>query len=215
MLAERVPLARPVFVTHLVTDKPLYKPGEIVRFRSLTLDRASFLPPANDMHLQFKLRNPSGALIPLDDGNGRVMIGLKPVMGPDGKPLRGIGTGEYDLGPDAPGGEYTLEVVEIQDRGREVVLDTRKFLVNKYVADVFEKKLEFDGKSYGPGDTIQARVEVSRTAGGPMKSAQADVIARLNDGSKEGRKLFATDNAAFQLVTDQASRQTKTVLNVR
>ena len=105
VLAERVPLARPVYVTHLVTDKPLYKPGEIVRFRSLTLDRATFLPPEHDLHLQFKLRKPDGATIPLDDGNGRVMDGLKPVIGPDGKPVRGIGTGEFFVEPDAPGGD--------------------------------------------------------------------------------------------------------------
>jgi predicted negative regulator of RcsB-dependent stress response len=211
VLAERVPLARPVYVTHLVTDKPLYKPGEIVRFRSLTLDRATFLPPAHDLHLQFKLRNPDGALIPLDAGNGRLMDGLKPVIGPDGKPVRGIGTGEFDIDANAPGGEYTLEVVEINSRNRrEVVLDTRKFIVNKYVPDIFEKKLEFDGKSYGPGDYVQARVEASRTAGGPMKDARAVVEARVNN-----KRIHFENNGRFQIVTDQATRQTKAVLNVR
>src|SRR5207248_9026303 len=92
---------------------------------------------------------------------------------------------EYELPADAPGGEYVLEVVEvIQGQGnvptRKVVLDTRRFLVNHYVPDVLEKKLEFDGKSYGPGDTVRARIEVTRTAGGPMPNARADVVASLN-----------------------------------
>ncbi len=43
VLAERIPLARPVFVTHLQTDKPLYKPGETIRFRSLPLASARTL----------------------------------------------------------------------------------------------------------------------------------------------------------------------------
>ena len=34
--------------------------------------------------------------------------------------------------------------------------------LGEFAKDTFEKKLEFDGKSYGPGDTVQARVEVSR-----------------------------------------------------
>jgi anti-sigma-K factor RskA len=211
VVAERVPLARPVYVTHLVTDKPLYKPGETVRFRSLTLDRATFLPPAHDQHLKFRLKNPDGALIPLEEGNGRVMDNLRPVIGPDGKPVRGIGTGEYDIALDAPGGEYTLEVAERNpDTRRETVLDVRRFLVNKYVPDVFEKKLEFDGKSYGPGDYVQARVEVSRTAGGPMKDAKAIVSARIDN-----KEIYADKEGKFQIVTDQATRQAKAVLNVR
>jgi alpha-2-macroglobulin-like protein len=211
VLAERVPLARPVYVTHLVTDKPLYKPGETIRFRSLTLDRATFLPPANDQILHFWLKKPDGARFPIGEGNGRVMDGVKPIVGPDGKPVRGIGAGEYELPADAPGGEYVLEVVETNpDTKRDTILETRKFLVNKYVPDVFEKKLEFDGKSYGPGDYVQAQVHVSRTAGGPMKDARAVVTAQI-----DGKTIHSEKNAHFQMVADPASRQTKAVLNIR
>ena len=73
VLAERLPLARPVYVTHLVTDKPLYKPGETIRFRSLTLDRSTLRPPAHDLHLMFRLRDPGDAVVPLDEGNGRLL----------------------------------------------------------------------------------------------------------------------------------------------
>jgi alpha-2-macroglobulin-like protein len=216
VLAERVPLARPVYVTHLVTDKPLYKPGEVIRFRSLTLDRSTFFPPERDLHLQFRLKQPDGAMIPLDDGNGRLMIGLKPVIGPDGKPIRGIGTGEFEIADTMPGGEYVLEVVELVEAkdgraAQEIVLDSRRFLINRYVPDVFEKKLEFDGKSYGPGDTVQARIEVTRTAGGPMKDARADVAASI-----DGKPPFFTEKGVrFQLVTNPTNRQVTAVYNVK
>ena len=36
-------------------------------------------------------------------------------------------------------------------RARKSLLETRKFIVNRYVPDVFEKKLEFDGKSLRAG----------------------------------------------------------------
>src|SRR5262249_55180938 len=136
------------------------------------------------------------------------------VLGPDKKPLRGIGIGEYVLPATTKGGEYALEVVEINERtGAETLLETRKFLVSEYRAAVFEKTLEFDGKSYGPGDTVQARVEVSRTEGGPMTDAAADVIATLDDGA---RNLFVARNVKFQIVPDPANpRRTKAVYNVR
>jgi hypothetical protein len=56
---------------------------------------------------------------PLDTGNGRLLRDLQPVNGPDGKPLRGIGVGEYTLGSDAVGGEYKLDLYEVGDAKKE------------------------------------------------------------------------------------------------
>jgi hypothetical protein len=210
VLEERVPLSRPVYITHLATDKPLYKPGETVRFRSLTLDRASLTPPAHDQHLRFRLRDPGDAVTPLDEGNGRLIANGQPVLGPDKKPLRGVGVGEYFIPTEAPGGEYKLDLYEVDHTtGREVLLETRKFLVNRYVPDTFEKKLEFDGKSYGAGDTVQARIEVSRTAGGPMKDARALVVATV-----DGREFFKQAGSTFAIVPADRGA-TKAVLDVR
>ncbi|MBM3983848.1 MAG: alpha-2-macroglobulin, partial [Planctomycetes bacterium] len=208
-LSELIPLARPVFVTHLATDKPLYKPGETVRFRSLTLDRAALTPPAHDLHLTFRLRDPGDAITQLDTGNGRLLSNFKPVLGPDGKPIRGIGVGEYTIPAGAPGGEYKLDLVEIDSGSRrEHLLETRKFIVNRYVPDTFEKKLEFDGKSYGAGDTVKARVEVSRTAGGPMKDAKAAVTATV-----DGKPIHQQQGATFAIVPAERGA-TKGVLDV-
>jgi hypothetical protein len=208
-LADRIPLARPVYVTHLATDKPLYQPGEIIRFRSLTLDRSTLQPPPHDLHLRFQLRVPGDSVIPLEEGNGRLLSGLQPVLGTDNKPLRGIGVGEYLLPADSPGGEYKLELLDV-DAGssKEVLLETRKFIVNRYVPDTFEKKLEFDGKSYGAGDVVQASIEVSRTAGGPMKDARANVVASIN-----GKEFHKQENQRFTIVTDASG--VKAVANLR
>ena len=207
VLAERLPLARPVFVTHLVTDKPLYKPGETIRFRSLTLDRSTLRPPGTDLHLKFRLRDPGDAVTALDEGNGRLLQDIRPVLGPDNKPLRGIGVGEHTLASDAPGGEYKLDLFEASaETGKEVLLETRKFIVNRYVPDTFEKKLEFDSKSYGPNEFVQARIEVSRTAGGPMKNATANVVA-----STDRSAFFQQPDSRF--VTDASG--TKVFLDVR
>ena len=89
-----------------------------------------------------------------------------------------------------------------------MLLETRKFIVNRYVPDTFEKKLEFDGKSYGPGESVQARIEVSRTAGGPMKDAKANVVAASN-----GKTFHEQKDAKFTTVTDAGG--TKVFLDVR
>jgi hypothetical protein len=136
---------------------------------------------------------------------------MQPVMGPDKKPLRGIGVGEYAIPEDAVGGEYKLDLYEVESgTRREVLLETRKFIVSRYNPDTFEKKLEFDGKSYGPGDTVQARIEISRTAGGPMTNAKANVVAAV-----DGREFYKLPGATFNIVPAPEKGATKAILDVR
>jgi hypothetical protein len=193
-VSAKVPLARPIFVTHLATDKPLYKPGEAVFFRSLTLDRATFLPPAKDLQLEFRITKPGGQPEPivLDGmplrGSATNYTNAGPLLGPDKKPLRGIGCGLYELPPDAPGGEYVLSVVDVtpsvdevrkQIVNKNIVLQTRKFNVIEYKPETFEKTLEFDGKSYGPGDVVMVKCTASRTQGGKLKRAAVGATAEV------------------------------------
>ena len=116
---EQLQLANPVYLTHLTTDKPMYQPGEVVRFRSLTLDRSSLKPAEEDFHFTYIVTTPTGAASHLASGQwtgsigrprGRQQPGQRPpqepapslVLGPDRKPVRGIGAGEYPLDPAAP-----------------------------------------------------------------------------------------------------------------
>jgi tetratricopeptide (TPR) repeat protein len=194
----RLPLAQPVFVTHLATDKPLYKPGETVFFRSLTLDRATFTPPDKDMTLEFRLTRPGGRPEPIVSegvalrGNARGYTDtaqpLRLAAGPDKKPIRGIGCGQFEIPPGAPGGEYTLSVVDItpsfdevrkQPTPRDITLETRKFNVIEYKPENILKTLEFDGKSYGAGETVLVKATAEPVQGGKRKlivaaSAQVD-----------------------------------------
>jgi A-macroglobulin TED domain/Alpha-2-macroglobulin family len=210
-LCEQVPLARPVYVTQLATDKPMYKPGDTVFFRSLTLERTTFQPPAAELQLQFDLIRPDGSRAPVHTGTTRLIDPEtgKTVLAPDGKPLRGVASGALNLPPACVGGEYTLAVSEInqaldehtrQPVSKVTELDKRRFLVNNYVPEKLYKKLEFDGKSYGPGDLVQVKAEASR-AEGVLKDVPVNVSV-LIDG---------------QEVKPQAPRQTddKGVVNVR
>ena len=186
-IVEELRLQAPVFATFLSTDKPMYQPGEVVYFRSLTLDRTRFLPPESELNLRFELRAPSGQPVP-----GLELVGLaKPVgpdgrlvRGPDGKPIRGVGTGAFTLPRDLPGGEYTLFVYEVplnqtQPAPEAKPLARRKILVNEYTPDRLLKTLEFDGKSYGPGDVVQAKFTVA-DQGQPLANARLKISVEAN-----------------------------------
>src|SRR5207245_9346131 len=94
-LSQQPDLVAPVYVTHLATDKPMYQPGETVRFRSLTLERFSLKPPEENINLVYTLIQPSGAQIQL--GQGAALVSqqntqtgqVTQILGPDKKPVRG------------------------------------------------------------------------------------------------------------------------------
>ncbi len=176
-VTETIRLGDPQAATMLVTDKPLYRPGERVYYRSLTLDRTSFTPLDRETNLRFVIDAPDGQPVP-----GSAVVGLakplrdgQPVAGPDGRPVRGVGTGVFELPTNLAGGEYTLKVFELSvsellpPPGAKP-LASRKFLVNRYTPDTLLKTLEFDGRTYGPGDAVRAKVTV-RDQGKPVKAS--------------------------------------------
>jgi hypothetical protein len=184
-LSEHLDLAAPVYVTHLATDRPMYQPGDTVRFRSLTLERFSLKPPAEDFHLVYTLTRPSGEKSVFLSGASRLRSADgKPgeLRGPDGQSLRGLGSGEFALEPGAPGGEYTLTVSEA---GNRFPPQERKFLVNAYQASPLNKELNFDRSSYGAGDTVVAKVKVTRAGGEPATRCRA-TAAIFIDGQPYG-----------------------------
>lgn len=171
-IAETIQLQKPVFSTFLSTDRPMYRPGETVFFRSVTLDRARFLPPDREMTLRYDLAGPDGSTMASVSGLARPVAmtpngAFNPVMGPDNKPIRGIGCGAFPLVPgngvdEVPGGEYVLTVREENaPDGTSPILATRKFVVNKYTPDKLLKTFEFDGKTYGPGAKVGAKFTVA------------------------------------------------------
>jgi hypothetical protein len=166
-VTESLKQVEPRGATMLATDRPLYQPGERVYYRSLTLDRATLRPLDRPLTLRFAVRSPDGKPVP-----GSEVVGLatpvrdgEPVAGPDGKPLRGVAAGAFDLPPMLAGGEYTLTVHEVEP-GKPVPapdakpLAERKFLVHRTTPDRFLKTLELDGRSYGPGDPVRAKLTV-------------------------------------------------------
>jgi MG2 domain len=164
-LKQKLALAAPVYLSHLTTEKPLYQPGETVRFRALLLDRFKLEPPKEDLAMTLSVLDPSGA----------ELVNLTGVS-PRSEPLRGLAMGEYTLTESAAGGEYTVRMREATGRTPE---QTRKFLVNKYQPARLEKKLEFTRKSYGPGDEVVATCNAAGV-NGPLANQPVVASAQVD-----------------------------------
>jgi anti-sigma factor RsiW len=197
-LREEMTLAAPVYVTHLEIDKPMYQLGETVHFRSLTLDRFSLKPAQEDLNLQFFLATPGPGNPERLIAQGRTALveeGAKPLNGPDGKPLRGVGAGSVVLEENAAGGEYALIVRETNKRFPE---QRRKFLVNKYEKPKLNKELDFSRKSYGPGDEVAARCKAKYLDGKPVKNCRVDVTVVVDGRQYGSQGELKSENISFQ-----------------
>lgn len=201
---HKLPLASTSYFTHLATDKPMYRPGETVRFRSLTLGRFTLKPVQDQVRLHFTITNPQGAEIFALDGDSRLKNqDGKVVNGPDGKPLPGIGAGDFVLQPDLPGGEYTLKV---QEASNLFIPQERKFLVNQFQNPRFNKELDFTRKSYGPGQEVVAACSASKAEGGAL--ANKPVTAFITIDGKPFKADGQPGSAPLNLQTDAAGKVT-------
>ncbi len=189
----------PEYMTHLATDRPMYRPGDVVRFRSLTLDRFSFKPATEDLKVTFRLLGPNGSeVMNLAGGMRAVDAQQKPLKGPDGKQITGVAAGDFPLGADAPGGPYTLIVSEAKQRFPE---EKRKFLVNNYLPPMFNKDLDFHRKSYGPGEKVTVDAKATRAEGGALMYQKVSAQAAI-DGHVVNQTLKTDVDGKVQFTFD-------------
>ncbi|HVS34991.1 MAG TPA: alpha-2-macroglobulin family protein [Gemmataceae bacterium] len=182
-VSGEVDLTPPIYITHLETDKPMYQPGEVVHFRSLTLDRSSLKPAEEPLRLTYELVTPKGARRILAQGNDDLLDEDGAVVfGPDKKPMRGVGVGEVVLDPNMEGGEYTLIC---RDDGGRFAEQQRKFIVNNYPKPQLNKQLDFGRSTYGPGDEVAAVCKASWAAGGVLANQPVEATVMI-DGKKYG-----------------------------
>ncbi len=81
------------YITQLELDKPLYRPGETIFYRWLTLSRLGF-EPAPIALVHFEIRDSQGEAVPHSSADGRAR--------------RGIASGDFAIPADQPPGRYTL-----------------------------------------------------------------------------------------------------------
>ncbi|NNE00656.1 MAG: hypothetical protein HKN47_25350, partial [Pirellulaceae bacterium] len=158
-----IPLEPTRCLTYVNIDRPVYRPGETVYFRSVTLNRRS-LAAHVDVPIRFELIDPSGALVP----NAFI----------EGVTERGVGNGSFTLPSTAPGGPYKLVARSMDGFFPDEV---KEFQVRVYRVPRFKKELEFRRRSYGPGETVEADFSAVRAEGGPVAGADVRITAVVDE----------------------------------
>jgi len=184
-LQEKVRLFGPVYATMLATDRPVYRPGETVYFRSLTLDRVTFQPPGHEQFFKYDLLNSQHSIIHrcLVGGSDLVRVRdgvVEPIPGPDGKPIRGVGCGAFSLPADLKDGEYILRLTELpHPAGYPPTIQnavTKTIKVRGGSSDEYAKQIGYYAASYSAGDVVEAWAEL-KFQDQPVPNAEVKVLA--------------------------------------
>jgi len=145
--------------SYVMTDKPLYQPGETIWFRA-DLRATGTLVGAAPTGLTMQLLSPRGAI----------------TMEKRIQTTNGVAQNDFALAADLDGGEYTIQLTA--DDG---TTDTRKIIVNTYEAPRLMKTLELLRKAYGAGDQVSAAIEVKRATGEPFAGKPLTGVVTVDD----------------------------------
>ncbi|KAA5542246.1 hypothetical protein FYK55_15705 [Roseiconus nitratireducens] len=158
-----VPLEPTRCLTYLSTDRPVYRPGETLYFRSVTLNRRT-LTQHLEVPIRYELLDPSGATV-----DGLVSEGITE---------RGVGNGAWTLPSSLAGGSYQLAAKSLDGFFPD---QTCEIQIRAYRPVRLKTELEFGERSYGAGDRVTADLQVRRADDEIPTGAVARVSATVDD----------------------------------
>lgn len=156
------------YLTHVSTDKPIYRAGEKVYVRGVVLESHRHTPMKAKQRLaaQVTIKGPKGDVVAQAMTNTQdSTLGFA-----------------WPVPAGQAGGEYTAEV-SYPWTGQPAA--KRKFEIRAYRAPRLKSQIEFVRDGYGPGDQVAASVKVERAEGGFPAGAKVTVRARV-----DGRQIF-------------------------
>jgi hypothetical protein len=148
----RLPLYAPAHV-HVLTDRPLYEPGNEVLFRSLSLRRGS-LEPLDSRPGTWSVTSPSGHVL-LEERN-------------DGE-LWGISQSSFPLAGNAESGTWTVSWTTGADVG-SATFEVRPFTLPRSTVEARSSR-----SWYGIGDAPVVNGVVNYTSGAPVQNATVEL----------------------------------------
>jgi hypothetical protein len=171
--------------TYIMTDKPLYQPGETIWLRADLRQTRSLVGAdawKSPTGLTMQLVSPRGALV----ASKRV------------EAKNGVAANDFALSADIEGGEYTIQLA-----GDDGAIDSKKIIINTYEAPRLKKTIEFVRKAYGEGDDVSAAIEIRRATGEAFGERALTGVITVDD-AEVARVPIKTDKdgkatAKFQL----------------
>jgi uncharacterized protein YfaS (alpha-2-macroglobulin family) len=151
------------YLTHVSSDKPLYRPGETVYIRGVVLHAVSRKPLADKQQAgaQIQITGPKGNIVAtgyVRSENSTVGFAWK-------------------VPAEQVGGEYTAKITYPR---HGFAPGERKFDVRSYRAPRLKNQIVFVRDGYGPGDTVAAVLRSERAEGGFPVGAKVTVQARVD-----------------------------------
>jgi alpha-2-macroglobulin-like protein len=157
---------------YLMTDKPLYHPGETIWFRAWEVAVKTLTGAVGEHGITFQLLDARGAKV----AEKRVLC------------RGGMATNDFVLPAGIAGGGFTLRAVS--DAG---MAEDRAITVSAYEAPRIKKTLEFLRTSYGPGEEVMARVTIESPTGGPMAGVKGFATITVDGAEIAKMNVFPDD----------------------
>lgn len=157
------------YLTALSTDKPIYKIGDTVYMRGVMLNASDHKPLANDIQVYgtVTIKGPKG-----DTVSTGVAQAKDSVWGYS-----------WQIPPGQAGGEYTCQITY---PAQGYTPAQRKFDVRAYRAPRLNSQITFLRDGYGPGERVQATLDVKRAEGGVPEGAKVAVSATVDGQAISG-----------------------------
>lgn len=177
-----VPLYAPARI-HVLTDRPLYQPGQVIMARALAL-RASDLAPLDGRPGTWLLESPSGEVV-LEE---KAPLGEWGVVG-----------GSFPLDPEAETGDWALRWASggVEDRVT--------FRVEPFVLPRFRVEGTAARATYRPGEAPRVRGTVRYASGAPVGKATL-AFAWTTDGAWPPPNGWLDSTLPQRTTTDAAGR---------
>ncbi len=148
----KLPLYAPARI-HLLTDRPLYEPGNLVQFRALALRARDFTP----------IDNRPGTWI-VRDPSGEILLEEKAPAGE-----WGVVAGDFPLASDAAVGTWSVAWRSGADE------QSASFLVQPFVLPRFRIDSQADKSFYQAGDAPTLTGAVVYSSGAPVADAELEI----------------------------------------
>lgn len=149
------------FLTFVSTDKPIYHAGEKVYVRGILLNAANHTPLSSIANATVEIRGPKGEM---------VAGGTAPAQ-------NSVWGFAWEVPEGQAGGEYSIRASYPWEGHAPAV---RKFDIRAYRAPRLKSQITFMRDGYGPGEKVNATLEVTRAEGGFPEGAKVSVIATVD-----------------------------------
>ena len=164
------------YLTYVSTDKPIYRPGETLFMRGISLHYLTRKPMTTNEVRQaiIEIKGPKG---------DTVASGFAPLQ----ESVYGF---SWTIPSSQAGGEYTIK---LSDPFTGQPPAERKFDIRAYRAPRLKSQIKFVRDGYGPGDEVIATLHAERAEGGVPVGAKITVVARV-DGVEAFRGVASIDD---------------------